>query len=95
MTVTIERGAFHGWEDTWLMRGGPVEARVIADVGPRVLEMRWRGGPNLFHVRDGELGGRGEATWRMRGGWRLWIAPERHATTYALDNAPCDVAVGR
>jgi hypothetical protein len=91
--ATIERAPFHGWDDTWLLRGDRVEARVVADVGPRVLELRCRGGENLFYLRERDLGGRGEPTWRMRGGWRLWTAPERHATTYALDNAPCDVAL--
>ena len=35
----------------------------------------------------------GEAEWMFRGGWRLWIAPERRETTYALDNAPCAAEV--
>ena len=51
------------------------------------------GGANLFHVRDAEAGGRGEADWQFRGGWRLWMAPERRETTYALDNAPCTAEV--
>lgn len=91
MAATIERAGFAGWEQTWLLRNERVEVRVVADVGPRVLDLRVRGGANLFYVREAELGGRGEPVWRMRGGWRLWIAPERPGTTYALDNAPCTV----
>ena len=91
MATSIERAAFAGCNEAWLLRNDRVEARVVADVGPRVLELRARGGANLFYLRDAELGGRGEPEWRMRGGWRLWIAPERRATTYALDNAPCTV----
>jgi hypothetical protein len=92
VATTIERAAFAGWGDAWLLRNELVEARVVADVGPRVLDLRVRGGANLFYLREAELGGRREPVWRMRGGWRLWIAPERRATTYALDNVPCAAA---
>lgn len=87
----IERQSFHGWQETWVLRNDLVEARLVAEVGPRVVELRRRGGDNLFFLRDAELGGRCEPVWRMRGGWRLWVAPERYATTYALDNTPCVV----
>jgi hypothetical protein len=92
MSVTVAREGYRGWEDTHRLANGLVEARVVADVGPRVVELRCAGGANLFHVRDAEIGGSGEPVWRFRGGWRLWIAPERHATTYALDNARCATA---
>jgi hypothetical protein len=29
----------------------------------------------------------------FRGGWRLWIAPEKQETTYALDNSRCEAEV--
>lgn len=89
--VTIAREPFAGWQDTYRVANGLVEARVVTEVGPRILELRRVGGENLFHVREDELGGRHEPVWRARGGWRLWVAPERHDTTYALDNAPCEV----
>jgi hypothetical protein len=88
---TIVRERFRGWEDTYRVTNGLVEARVVADVGPRIVELRRAGGENLFHLRDDELGGRDEPVWRFRGGWRLWVAPERRATTYALDNVRCEV----
>ncbi len=90
-TLTIEREAFHGWDETYRIGNGVIEVRVVADVGPRVVELRRAGGANLFHLRSAELGGRNEPRWRFRGGWRLWIAPERRPETYALDNAPCTV----
>ena len=89
--VRIVHEPFGGWQDTYRVANGLVEARVVTEVGPRILELRRVGGANLFHVREDELGGRQEPVWRFRGGWRLWIAPERHDTTYALDNAPCEV----
>jgi hypothetical protein len=29
----------------------------------------------------------------FRGGWRLWVSPERKETTYALDNTACEAEV--
>lgn len=90
--VTIVREPFRGWQDTYRVANGLVEARVVTEIGPRILELRPSGGESLFHLRDDEAGGRGEPVWRFRGGWRLWLAPERRETTYALDNAPCAVS---
>jgi hypothetical protein len=91
--VGIVREPFRGWRDTVRLSGAAIALRVVADVGPRVVELRTPNGASLFHLREREVGGRGETTWRFRGGWRLWIAPERRATTYALDNAACAVSV--
>jgi hypothetical protein len=88
-TVQIAREEFRGWPDTYRLANGLIEARVVTAIGPRIMDLRRAGGENLFLVRDDEAGGRGEPAWMFRGGWRLWIAPERRETTYALDNAPC------
>lgn len=91
--VTIAREDYRGWPDTIRIDNGQISARVVTAIGPRVLELRAAGGENLFHVRDAEAGGRGEADWMFRGGWRLWIAPERKSTTYVPDNSPCQVEI--
>ena len=91
--VRITRENYRGWPDTYRLSNGRIEARVVTAIGPRIIDLHAAGGPNLFHVRDAEAGGRGEAEWMFRGGWRLWIAPERRETTYALDNAPCQAEV--
>lgn len=91
MPVTLERETYRGWPDTLRLANGQLEVRVLTAVGPRIIDLRLPGGENLFHVRDDEAGGRGEPEWMFRGGWRLWIAPERQATTYVPDNAPCTV----
>jgi hypothetical protein len=91
--VTITREDYRGWPDTYRLSNGRIEAAVVTAVGPRVIELKASGGANLFHVRDAEAGGRGEPQWMFRGGWRLWIAPEQHETTYALDNTPCAAEV--
>ncbi len=93
MRVVIERETYRGWPDTIRLASAHLEVRVLTAVGPRIIDLRPAGGENLFHVRDDEAGGRGEAEWMFRGGWRLWIAPERTATTYVPDNAPCAVEV--
>ena len=92
-TVNIAREDYRGWPETVRIGNGLIEARVVTAVGPRIIDLRGAGGENLFHVRDAEAGGHGEAEWMFRGGWRLWIAPERRATTYVPDNNPCQVEI--
>ena len=91
--VTITREDYRGWPDTFRLANRWLEARVLTAVGPRIIDLRASGGANLFHVREVEAGGHGEAAWMFRGGWRLWIAPETRATTYVPDNAACAAAV--
>src|SRR5512143_492819 len=92
-TVSITREAYRGWPDTYRLANPRIEARVVTAIGPRIMDLRAVGGENLFHVRDAEAGRSGETEWTFRGGWRLWIAPEKRPTTYALDNAPCRAEV--
>jgi hypothetical protein len=78
---------FRGWNETYRVANDAIAVRVVADVGPRVVELGPADGPSLLYLRQRELGGHSEPVWRFRGGWRLWTAPE-DATTYALDNLP-------
>jgi hypothetical protein len=87
-SMQITKENYHGWPNTYRLNNGLIEAHVVTDVGPRIIDLRVPGGVNLFHIREG-VGGRNEATYMFRGGWRLWIAPERSESTYALDNAAC------
>jgi hypothetical protein len=89
--VTITRTDYHGWPNSYRLSNGLIGAVVVTDIGPRIVELGPAGGPNLFYTRRAELGGSGESQWMFRGGWRLWVSPERIETTYALDNAPCTV----
>ncbi len=91
----IAKEDYHGWPHTYRLSNGLVEARVVTDVGPRIMDFRPTGGANVLYVRESEVGKHGEGTWMQRGGWRLWIAPERRETTYALDNARCEAEVIR
>ena len=87
----MERVAFNGWENTVRLANDEVEVLVTADVGPRVIRFGFIGGPNVFAEIQGHQGGRGEDEWMLRGGHRLWIAPEDPATTYELDNESIEV----
>ncbi len=88
-STRIVKEDFHGWPNTYRLSNGLIEARVVTDIGPRIMDVHAIGGANLLYVRAAEAGKQGEGTWAQRGGWRLWIAPERQETTYALDNTPC------
>ena len=55
---------------------------------PRIIRFGAVGGPNLFKEYPEMLGGTGEAEWKIRGGHRLWTAPEAKPRTYPLDNDP-------
>jgi hypothetical protein len=91
----IVKETFRGWPNTYRLSNGVVEARVVTDIGPRIIDFHAVGGSNLLYVRDSEAGGAGESQWMQRGGWRLWIAPERTETTYVPDNSACQAeAVG-
>lgn len=83
---------YHGWANTYRLSNELIEARVVTDIGPRIIDVRRKGGKNLLQPRDG-IGGSGESEYVFRGGWRLWIAPERRETTYALDNSACEAVV--
>jgi hypothetical protein len=78
---------YHGWKALALGAGG-AEIIVPLEIGLRVLSCALRGGPNLFCNVADELGGRGEPDWKIRGGHRLWHAPENPARTYLPDNVP-------
>jgi hypothetical protein len=78
---------------TMSISGGvePFAQRVISrDVGPRILRLGFIGERNLFAEIAGQQGGMNEDEWMIRGGHRLWIAPEEKPKTYELDNAPVE-----
>jgi hypothetical protein len=88
----IVKEDYRGWPNTYRLTNGLIEARVVTDIGPRIMEFGPAGGANLLQAREG-IGGTGEDKYMFRGGWRLWVAPERMETTYALDNSPCQAEV--
>ena len=90
--ATIEQTEFHGWKALKLTTG-QVELILTTDVGPRVISGSLNGGGNLFATLPDHLGGKGEAEFKVRGGHRLFHAPEDPVRTYQPDNAPVEVDI--
>jgi hypothetical protein len=86
--VTIEKVEFAGWRNNLRIANGEAELIATLDVGPRIIGYRLAGGKNVFKEYTEQLGRSGENDWMIRGGHRLWAAPEDVARTYALDNGP-------
>ena len=66
---------------------------VTANVGPRIIYFGRVGGHNFLKNLDRQMGLSGEADWMIRGGSRIWIAPEDRIASYAPDNQPVQVEV--
>lgn len=89
----IERVSHGGWPNCFRLTNDDVELIVTSDVGPRILRCGFIGSQNLFANFEDQLGKSGENRWMMRGGHRLWVAPEIVPDTYALDNHPVKARV--
>jgi hypothetical protein len=75
----------HGWNNNLHLANDRIELVITLDVGPRILRLAHIGGPNVFKEYPDQLGKSGESEWMIRGGHRLWVAPEADYS-YALDN---------
>ena len=93
--VTIERFCYSGWDNCYCITDGNVELIATSDIGPRIMRCGFVGGQNLFYESLLQAGKSGESKWMMRGGHRLWIAPETIPDSYALDNASVQTIVDR
>jgi hypothetical protein len=86
----ISSTKYHGWKALSLDTGR-VKLVVPLDIGPRVISCSLDGGANLFATVAAELGKGGEPDWKIRGGHRLWHAPEVPPRNYQPDNGPITV----
>jgi hypothetical protein len=86
--VRIEEVEYRGWKRNLKLSNGEVELIATLDVGSRIISYKLVGGRNVFKEYDDQMGRSGESEWIIRGGHRLWTAPEDTTRTYALDNAP-------
>jgi hypothetical protein len=93
MPVTIEKKPWGGWPDCYRIANGEVELIVTGGIGPRIMHYGFAGGQNFFKVYEDQLGKSGEPDWQIRGGHRLWLAPEDARLTYAPDNSPVGMEV--
>ena len=83
----IQEIAYGGWKRNLRLHGRVTELIVTLDVGPRVIRYAHHDGPNLFAEVPEQIGGSGENEWKIRGGHRLWTAPESDHS-YEPDNDP-------
>jgi hypothetical protein len=91
--VTVEKVEYKGWPNCYRVSNGEVEVIVTADVGPRVIRFGFVGGQNLFKEFADQLGKSGEKEFQLRGGDRVWKAPEDPIATWAPDNVPVAITV--
>jgi hypothetical protein len=89
--MKVEKIEYAGWPNCWRVTNGVVEAVVTGDIGPRVMCYGFAGGQNFFKEFAGQMGRSGEPEWQLRGGHRIWAAPEHPLRTYAPDNGPITV----
>jgi len=93
MALQIELVAWGGWPNCYRVSNGMVELIVTTDVGPQILSYRFTNTANVFKVFEEHLGKCGGQDWHLRGGHRLWMAPEDRVASYSRDNFPVDVQV--
>ncbi len=91
--VKIDKVPYGGWPNCYRISNGEVELIVTSDIGPRIMRYGFIGGQNLFKEYPETLGKSGEATWQLRGGHRIWVAPEDAVRTYAPDNGPVQIKI--
>ncbi len=91
-TVKTEEVEHHLWKKVFKIYNDTVQLLVLTEVGPRILFFGFLGEENEFHEIPEHSGKRGDQTFRIYGGHRLWVSPETPRTYYP-DNLP--VAVGR
>ena len=91
--VKVEKMEYKGWRNCYRVSNGEIELVITSDVGPRVMRFGFVGGQNLFKEFADQLGGTREEKHQLRGGDRVWKAPEDPIATWAPDNVPVDITV--
>jgi hypothetical protein len=91
--VTIEKTNYKGWPNSYRVSNGQIELVITSDIGPRVMRFGFVGGQNLLKEYTDQLGKSGEKEFQLRGGHRVWVAPERLETTWIPDNQPVKIEV--
>ncbi len=91
--VKVEKIEYKGWHNAYRVTNGEVELVVTGDVGPRIIRFGFVGGQNLFKEYAEQLGKTGEPKAQLRGGDRVWKAPEDPIATWAPDNVPVDITI--
>lgn len=85
----MEISPYGGWKNVIKLSNEFVELFVTLEVGPRIVRYSFLNDLNVFKEVPDQLGSQGEDEWCLRGGHRLWVAPEDDGT-YTLDNVPVE-----
>jgi hypothetical protein len=89
--VKVEKTTYKGWANCYRVSNGQIELIVTGDVGPRIIRFGFIGGQNLFKEFSEQIGKSGEEKFQLRGGDRVWKAPEDPIATWAPDNVPVQI----
>jgi len=89
--VKVEKTEYKGWPNCYRVTNGEIELIVTGDVGPRIIRFAFVGGQNLFKEFPDQLGKNGEEKFQLRGGDRVWKAPEDPVATWAPDNVAVEI----
>lgn len=89
--VKVEKTEYKGWHNCYRVTNGEVELIVTGDVGPRIIRYGFVGGQNVFKEFAEQIGKTGEEKFQLRGGDRVWKAPEDPIATWAPDNVPVEI----
>jgi hypothetical protein len=81
---------YGGWSRNLKFSNETAEVIVSLEVGPRIISYRLIDHDNILKNYDEQIGQAGEDAWMIRGGHRLWIAPEDEKVTYHWDNEPVE-----
>jgi hypothetical protein len=92
-TVSVQKVEYKGWANCYRISNGEVELIVTGDVGPRIIRYGFVGGQNLFKEFSDQLGKSGEEKFQLRGGDRVWKAPEDPIATWEPDNVPVEIEI--
>jgi len=89
--IKVERTEYKGWRNCYRVSNGEAELIVTGDVGPRVIRFGFVGGQNVFKEYPEQIGKSGEDKFQLRGGDRVWKAPEDPVATWTPDNVPIEI----
>ena len=91
MMVILTEEIYAGF-DCVNLNNGIVNLWITKSIGPRILGFAFNGKENLFALLpDAKIDYPGGGEFFLRGGHRLWYAPEKSATTYIPDNQPVEI----
>src|ERR1700704_7010972 len=91
--VKVDKTEYKGWRNCYRVTNGEVELIVTGDVGPRIIRFGFVGGQNVFKEYAEQMGKTGEEKFQLRGGDRVWKAPEDPVATWAPDNVPVEITI--